>query len=249
MLRRARARLTPASADNGPDGLALFVRRVYVASNERYAVSPLRLSLTGMNTFRYIVALVVLISLPPGLLLWLCIHPFAGFWRKLGPVWTYTLLGVPMIGVMVVIFLMRRSLLAIDFGTSYLLIALAVVSLVGSMIISKKRRRHLTFGILSGLPELSKKQYPGTLLTEGIYATIRHPRYMEVFLAVLAYAFTANYLGPYILALVSVPAIYLIVVLEEQELKKRFGEAYEEYGRRVPRVIPRTIRSDPDPAR
>ncbi len=107
------------------------------------------------------------------------------------------------------------------------------------MILSKKGRKHLTFGILSGLPELSKEQYPGTLLTEGIYAKIRHPRYVEVFLAVLAYAFAANYLAPYVLALVSVPAIYLIVILEERELKKRFGEAYEEYGRRVPRFIPR----------
>ncbi len=202
-----------------------------------------------MNTFRYIVALVVLISLPPGLLLWFCIHPFADFWRKFGPVWTYTLLGIPMIGVMVAIFLMRRSLLAIDFGTNYLLMALAIVCLLGSAILSRKRRRYLTFGILAGLPELSQEQYPGTLLTEGIYATIRHPRYVEAFLAVLAYAFTANYLALYLLALVSVPAIYLIVVLEERELKKRFGEAYEDYGRRVPRFIPRTTRSDPDPAR
>ena len=63
-----------------------------------------------MKTFRYIVALVVLISLPPGLLLWFCIHPFAGFWRKLGPVWTYTLLGIPMIGVMVAIGLTLHAL-------------------------------------------------------------------------------------------------------------------------------------------
>ena len=214
-------------------------KRLRLCSLLQSRCSLLCLNSTGMNTFRYIVALVVLISLPPGLLLWFCIHPFAGFWRKLGPVWTYTLLGIPMIGVMVAIFLMRRSLLAIDFGTNYLLMALAVVCVLGSAILSRKRRRYLTFGILSGLPELSQEQYPGTLLTEGIYATIRHPRYVEVFLAVLAYAFTANYLAPYLLALVSVPAIYLIVVLEERELQKRFGEAYEEYGRRVPRFIPR----------
>ncbi len=214
-------------------------KRLRLCSLLQSRCSLLCLNSTGRNTFRYIVALVVLISLPPGLLLWFCIHPFAGFWRKLGPVWTYTLLGIPMIGVMVAIFLMRRSLLAIDFGTNYLLMALAVVCVLGSAILSRKRRRYLTFGILSGLPELSQEQYPGTLLTEGIYATIRHPRYVEVFLAVLAYAFTANYLAPYLLALVSVPAIYLIVVLEERELQKRFGEAYEEYGRRVPRFIPR----------
>ena len=40
--------ITPASADNGPDGCALFSRRVYVARSDRYALSPLRLSLAIM---------------------------------------------------------------------------------------------------------------------------------------------------------------------------------------------------------
>ncbi len=55
----------------------------------------------------------------------------------------------------------------------------------------------------------------------------------------LGYAFIANYLGMDILFALTVPAIYFIVVLEERELRDRFGSTYEEYSRRVPRFFPR----------
>ena len=192
-----------------------------------------------MNTARYIFALVVVLAYPPGLLLWLAIHPFAGFWRRLGPVWTYSILGVPTLAYMVGAFLARDWILAVDFGMSYLLMALAVLALLAGARIAIRRRKHLTFVVLSGLPELSGRRYPGRLLTEGPYARIRHPRYVEALLWTLGYALFANYLGPYLVIAGALPVIYLIVVLEERELRDRFGEQYIEYCRRVPRFVPR----------
>ncbi len=192
-----------------------------------------------MNSVRYYVALVVLLSVPPGLLLWFIIHPFASFWRRFGPVWTYSILVLPMVAMMVGLFFVRKPLLTVDFGTRYVLIAVGVLVMVGAFTIGIKRKKHLTFGILAGLPELSEQRYPGKLLTEGLYAKIRHPRYVEAFLGILGYALIANYLAPYFLVLLSIPIIFLIVALEERELRDRFGEEYEEYCRNVPRFLPK----------
>ncbi len=195
-----------------------------------------------MNTVRYVIALLVLIGLPPGILLWFFIHPFASFWRKWGPVWTYTIVGLPMVGLMLGLFHARSTLLGVDFGTSYPLVALSLLLFAAAATMAFKRRKLLTFGVLAGLPELSESRYPGKLLTEGLYARVRHPRYIEIFLVTLSYALFANYFGPYILTAASVPVLYLIVLLEERELRERFGEKYERYCENVPRFIPKLPR-------
>lgn len=196
-----------------------------------------------MDVVRYYLALIVLISLPPGLLLWLAIHPFARFWRRLGPGWTYAVLGAPTLALMAAVFWGRRHLLVTEFGTNVPMIALGVMLATAAAMIAVKRKKYLTFGILAGVPELSAGG-GGTLLTEGIYGSIRHPRYVEVLVWVLAYAFVTNYLAVYVAAVVCIPILYLIVVLEERELVDRFGQAYEEYRRRVPAFVPRKVRSE-----
>ena len=195
-----------------------------------------------MNTARYVIAVLVLVGLPPGVCLWFFIHPLASFWRKRGPVWTYTILGLPMVGLMVGLFLARKILLSVDFGTNYLLVLVSVLLFAMAAIIAVKRRKLLTFGVLAGLPELSESRYPGKLLTEGLYAKVRHPRYIEIFLATLGYALFANYLGTYLLTAAAVPVIFLIVLLEERELRERFGESYEQYCKDVPRFFPKLSR-------
>jgi protein-S-isoprenylcysteine O-methyltransferase Ste14 len=147
-----------------------------------------------------------------------------------------------MLGLMFGIFLARETLLSVDFGSNYWLCLLALLCFAGAALIGFQRKRLLTFGILAGIPELSQKRSPGKLLTEGLYAKVRHPRYIEVFLAVLAYALFANYLGPYVAVVLTVPTIGLIVVLEERELRERFGSEFEDYSRKVPRFIPRISR-------
>jgi len=51
-----------------------------------------------------------------------------------------------------------------------------------------------------------------------------------------------NYLAVWILLALFVPAIYGVVLLEERELKQRFGRQYEQYCRDVPRFVPRLRR-------
>jgi len=189
--------------------------------------------------FRFGLALVVLLGLPGGVLLWLFIHPFAARWRRIGAAWTYAILLVPIAVLGVAVFRARGWLLAVDYGTHFGLVAIGVLCALGAGFIAAKRRRLLTFAVLAGLPELSPERYPPKLLTEGIYGRIRHPRYVELTLWVLAYACVANYLATWVAFGLLIPAIYVVVVLEEKELRERFGPSYEAYADQVPRFVPR----------
>lgn len=192
-----------------------------------------------MDTTRYVFGVLIVTFLPPGLLWWFLVHPFVEFWRKRGPTVTITIMGVVGVGGAVGLMFIRDRLLLTDYGTHSGLIALAAVLATVSVWIALQRRRHLTARILVGIPELEEGGAGGELLCEGIYARIRHPRYVEIVFGTFAYAAFSNYLGAYLVAALTVPVIHLIVLLEERELVDRFGAEYEEYRARVPRYIPR----------
>ncbi len=197
------------------------------------------------NSARYVLAILVVASIPPSVLLWVAIHPFAVFWRRVGPVWTYVILGIPAVGYMVGAWFFRKTLLVRDLGTDLITMILAGIVFAAAVLMKSLVQKQLRFASLSGIPELSKGKYPGKLLTEGVYGWVRNPRYIEVLLWVLSYALFANYLGSYILVVLYLPVIYLVVRLEEKELRQRFGAVYEEYCRRVPRFVPKTsLRND-----
>jgi protein-S-isoprenylcysteine O-methyltransferase Ste14 len=192
-----------------------------------------------MDTLRYYVALIALVVAPPMFCIWLVVHPLVRFWRRLGPGWTYALVGSLAGIAMAGLFQAREPLLAVEFGTRYPLVGLGLLCLVGAAAIESRCRQQLTLRMLVGLPELAPKRYPGTLLTDGIYARIRHPRYAGGVLGLVGYALLANYLATYAIVPICLAAIYSVAVLEERELRDRFGPAYDEYARRVPRFVPR----------
>ncbi|MFQ5934954.1 MAG: methyltransferase family protein [Acidiferrobacterales bacterium] len=191
-----------------------------------------------MNLARYVLALAMVVLFLPAISFWFLIHPFSGFWRRLGPWRTYAILLSTMMLLAVVIYQFKDWLLAVEFGTSYVLLAFAIVIYAGSTFVEWQCRRHLSLATLIGLPQLAPGRQDGVLLTQGIYARIRHPRYVAVFLGVIAIALSTNYLAVYILIPLSAIALYLIVLLEEKELQACFGDAYIQYCARVPRFLP-----------
>lgn len=192
-----------------------------------------------MNTARYVFGVLIVTMMPPALVWWVVVHPFVGFWRRLGPRLALALLGVLGVASAGGLFLVRDRLLLSDLGMRWPLVPLAVALLAAAIAIARARGKHLTRRILSGVPELEEGGRGGVLLTEGIYGVIRNPRYVEVALGTFAYAVFANYVGAYLVALVTIPALHFIVLLEEKELADRFGAEYEAYRRRVPRYWPR----------
>lgn len=197
-----------------------------------------------METLAYYIALIMIIVLPPIVSFWFIIHPFAHFWRKAGATGTYLLSLLYIFGFMAFLYLMREPLLSIRFGVKRYLLLPALANLIASLWIAYLRAKELPISVLLGLPEVSGRKSPGRLITTGIYSRIRNPRYVEGFFAIAAAAFFSNYLVLYLLWLAYVPVIYAVVILEERELRNRFGEAYERYCEAVPRFLPRFKRAN-----
>lgn len=191
-----------------------------------------------MDTVRYYAALVVLITMPGGLLYWCSIHPFIRFWRKIGPRKT---IAVNMTGttlLAILIFVLRAPLLSIEFGNRLPIIVPAVLLIAVSIVMRLEVARHLTKKILIGMPELEPEKYQTPLLTEGAYARVRNPRYLQILVAILGWALFSNYLAAYVVLAVCAILVWVVIRLEEQELRTRFGPAFDDYCARVPRLIP-----------
>ena len=191
-----------------------------------------------MYEVRYFFAVMMLVTVPSAIGLWYLIHPFAAFWRRFGAALTYTILAVPTGAFMWATWRVRDTLLARDLGWSPALTAVSVGLVIIGGVIAQKRRKLLTQRILLGVPELSSTDR-GHLLTTGIYARVRNPWYLEFIFFILGYVAFANFMGTWILFVLILPATHLLVLMEERELRDRFGAEYEDYCRQVPRWIPR----------
>lgn len=192
-----------------------------------------------MDTVRYVLGVFLVVALPPGLAWWFFVHPFVGFWRRLGVKVTIVAMAVFFIVTLWPLFVARDVLMGPDLGMSPPLILVGIVLIGAGFYIALKRRKYLTKSILTGIPELqADEDKQGELLDQGPYAMIRHPRYVEVLSFTLGYAAVSNHVGPYVLAVLTFPIVHLLVLLEERELCDRFGDAYREYAERVPRYVP-----------
>ena len=79
-----------------------------------------------------------------------------------------------------------------------------------------------------------------TLVTNGIYARVRHPMYTAIFLHVLGQLFMfANWIaGP--IGLVTFTLLYVTRInAEEKMMHDTFGSEWEAYAARTPRLVPK----------
>ena len=182
-------------------------------------------------------AALMIAALPGALLFWLLIHPFASYWRERGPVRAYVTVATVCLGFVYVLWSFREPLMRQHFGYRPLTIGLGATLFVCGAIWDWKVLKKLSFPVLAGLPELSRN-HTSVLLTDGPYSMVRHPRYFGALGGIAGFALICNYLWLYVVVAASVPIGWYMIVLEERELKVRFGTEYEEYCRRVPRFLP-----------
>ena len=232
-----------------------------------------------MDTIRYLLAVLIWATFPPAVFFWYMVHPFIGYWRRVGgPVQTYLVVG-PVCVLMMGALVRWNPVAGTDLGMNVPLFALGFGLYVCSWAIERKVRKFLDFKTLAGVPELKFEATPtpripttideyigedsgddasrsgadaaatgptveasdprGRLLQEGIYARVRHPRYLAVMAGLLGWAMMSNYGTSYAIAVLLIPALLGVIHFEEKELVDRFGEDYLEYRKRVPAVLPR----------
>ena len=81
---------------------------------------------------------------------------------------------------------------------------------------------------------------PKELVAVGLYRFVRNPMYVAGIIALLGWILWSPSLPLIVAPFLFFSAAHLFVTLyEEPTLKKKFGAAYEEYCKRVPRWIPR----------
>ena len=199
-----------------------------------------------MNTARYVLGVMLIVGLPPAIVYWLLLHSLVGFWRRIGTWAAITSIGLVGVGVGFVIYKEKSWVLGTDFGTNWILILFGAFLYGLSVWVSVVTNRTLKLRTFSGVQELAEGAPGDELLQEGIYNVVRHPRYLSVVVGTSGFSLFVNHLGAYLTVLATIPALYLVVALEERELAGRFGNLFEEYRSRVPAFVPR-FRSRPTP--
>ncbi|GAM10413.1 PEMT/PEM2 methyltransferase family protein [Geobacter sp. OR-1] len=191
-----------------------------------------------MNIIRYVIAVMLTVAIPGAIVFWLMIHPFARYWRRKGKSFTYWVTCSVLLLIMSGMFLLRGVLLQTEWGTNWFLVSIGAILLALSGWLRKLLASELPIPVLVGLPEVTGV---GHLITSGMYSRVRHPRYLQMDLALIGYALVANYPAGYAAALLWLVGIRIVVLFEERELTERFGNEYRNYCRHVPRFIPRGI--------
>ncbi len=168
---------------------------------------------------------------------WIPVHAAIGFWRRLGgrTYWFALVVWV----LLAWVFLGHRDFwFHARFRRNLLTYAAGFLLLAVELVITRRAGALLGFNRLVGRSELEPDRFAAGLQQQGLYARVRHPRYLGAMAALFGLALLGSSWRLLGAAVASVPLYYLMTVLEERELRARFGDEFLAYRRRVPRFLP-----------
>lgn len=190
-----------------------------------------------MTPVGWLAALVLFLQLPIPLF-WFVVHPQVNFWRRhqtAGYITGVFLSWGPVTAGMIYF---RGDLFRSDWPAAWSIVV-GLTLLVFEGWIFWRVRRDLGAARLVGKTELSGG---GEVVHQGIYARIRHPRYVGSLIAILGACLLAGTRWMWTTAAVWCLLTLVAIAMEERELRARFGTTYEEYCRRVPRFLPLRVK-------
>ena len=77
------------------------------------------------------------------------------------------------------------------------------------------------------------------LVTEGVYAHVRHPQYSGLFLITLGFLLQWPSLPTLVMWPVLTFAYYRLAMREERDVERQFGQAWRDYKQKVPAFVPK----------
>lgn len=186
----------------------------------------------------WISAIVLFLNLPIPLY-WFVVHPLTRFWRNRAKAAYIVGLLCSWLPVTVFLIAARREFFRAEWPAWWALAS--GMGLIAFEVWLFWRVRHdLGLERLVGKTELSGR---GEIVRSGIYARIRHPRYAGSFLAIVGACLLAGTKFVWLVAAAWTLLMRLAIFLEEREMRSRFGIAFEEYRRSVPRFLPQRRRN------
>lgn len=94
---------------------------------------------------------------------------------------------------------------------------------------------------LSGVQVFGKEEQKSTLQQSGLHNYVRHPLYAGTLLFVWGLFLIFPLLSNSIACIIITVYVLIGIRLEEKQLRIEFGEAYHEYSKRIPMIIPNVI--------
>ncbi|HWG59273.1 MAG TPA: isoprenylcysteine carboxylmethyltransferase family protein [Candidatus Acidoferrales bacterium] len=191
-----------------------------------------------MIVLRILAGIVFFMQLPVPLY-WFVLHPGMRYWRghrKAGYIVALACSWLP-VTVCLIVF---RSALFSGARPSAPSIILGLGMIAFEAWVFTRVRRDLGDARLVGHTELLGG---GEIANRGVYARIRHPRYLASFLALVGACLLAATCLMWTIAAIWTVLTFAAILMEEREMRARFGASYEVYARRVPRFLPSFIRA------
>ena len=189
-----------------------------------------------MESVRYFLALVLIYIMPIVITFWAIIHAFSDYWRRVRPIFAYTSAGVCIGIVSLFCFKYQDTLLGVNLGNNLFVFLIGMAIYILSWALWRPVKHYLDFKTFAGVPEVTDEKID--LIVDGPFKMVRHPRYLMVWIGVVGWCLMANYSGSYAVGIASMIGLFMIVGLEERDLKQRFGEQYTIYQENVPQLIP-----------
>ena len=173
---------------------------------------------------------------------WLAIHPHVESWRsrRRSP---YRVLVPMWIGMWVVAGAITWPWRHVTLYSAPAAWIPAVALFAAGFALYKNGGRNFSGAQLGGRPELEPGRHDQRLVTSGIRGRVRHPIYLAHLCELLGWSVGSGLAVGYALTAFAVITGAVMIQHEDRELEERFGEAYREYRRRVPAVLPKFVKN------